>query len=68
MMQNPVDNFGFLNISKFWVIDVKWTVGAVAICFVFQRQMQIEQIICQIPFEQLNVFLFPLAATKFFPC
>ncbi len=67
MVQNPVRNFCFMNISRLRIIDVKWTIRAVAISFIFELQVDIKQIIFQISLKQLNIVLIAFALAESLP-
>ena len=66
-MQNPVSDHRFLDISQFWIINIKRTVGAVTISFVFELTVKLEEVIFQMAFKCLDIHLFAFARTEFFP-
>jgi len=66
-MNDSVFNARFVNMSRFWIGDVKWDIIGVSIGFVFQFQVQTEQIIFQITLKLLNVSFLPFAFSEFFP-
>lgn len=67
MMHYSIPNSGFMNYAIFRIADCKPLIWPVAINFVCQFAMQLEQIVFQMPLKFLNIRLasFPLA--KFLP-
>lgn len=67
MMQDPITDAGFVNLTRFGIGYVKCMIGAMSIPFTLQIIVQLLYVIPQVIVETLNINFPCLVSQKFFP-
>lgn len=67
MVEQPVPDFGFVNMATLRIVDIKTIISAVFVSFVDQIIVQFGNIIKQIKSKRLRIVLVGFADNKFLP-
>lgn len=67
MMNNSISDFGFMDVTKLWVMNIKISIFAVLIFFMDKVLMQFEKIVFYIAFKYLDINFFAFAFFEFVP-
>jgi len=55
MMDNSIPNIGLMDMTKFWIGNIKGSIMGMTIGLAFQLLMYFKKIILQIPLKSLNI-------------
>ena len=66
-MKHPIPDNGFVNMAKFWIVNIKAGITAVLVCFIAKVPMQLKNILFKIFLKAKNIKLLPFAFLKFVP-
>ena len=67
MVKYAVSDSGLMNMSLFWVLNVKRDVFPVFVSFIFQIPMELKNVFFKLPFKFSHVLSFLFVAFEFIP-
>ena len=67
MVENPIPDSGFVNMAKFWIVNIKTGITAVLICFIAKIPMQLKNILFKVFLKTENIQLLSFTLLKFIP-
>ena len=67
MMENAITNNGLVDMTKFWIINVKIGIWSMSVSFIQQTSVQGKNMLFQIFLKIYNITLMPFATLKLIP-